>query len=362
MNPNYAALSASDGVGEPSRATVQSPGRSIGSTAIPVDTTTNWPAGTFIATTGTLLSSGKLDPTTVQVFYGTASGTTITITSFAAGYTDKGNTAGDVVVIKPSTEWANLVSDGILGTTQFPANFQNFVESTGGVWTAGAGLVGSATAGYVWYSGTRSAMAAVASHTFTASKDTYIDYNPATAAWTYVAVTNGAAVPAVTANCVRVAQVITGASAISSVSQQAYSSPVALTWKFLGYAQITSDFTTSSSSSIVDVTNLAVTVTIPSGATAVRVKVYSRNMSASGSPTGLQCNVLIRTGSTTLQELTASVTGSNLYPVGTVTWVGQGISAGSVTYKASIQSTNATYNMTLAAAATYPAFILVECC
>jgi hypothetical protein len=256
MDPNYAALSASDGAGEPVRATVQSPGRSIGSTTIPVQATTNWPTGTFIATTGTLLSSGKLDPTTVQVFYGTASGTDITITAFAAGYSDVGNAAGDVVVIKPTTEWANIVSEGILGTTQFPANFANFVEASGGAWSAGAGLVGSGTAGFVWYNGARSAMAAVTNHTFAASKDTYIDYNPTAATLTYLPETNGAIEPAVSTGSVRIAKVVTGASAISSISQIEYSNPVVGApvynpYKFSVYLKASSQTVTSNTASIV---------------------------------------------------------------------------------------------------------------
>lgn len=114
---NYNSLLASNLSGEAVRATVQAPGRSIGSTAIPVNAITNWPTGTFIATTGTLLANGTLNPTTVQVFYGTATGTTVTITSFASGYSDVGNSVGDVVVIKPSTEWANVVGTHIKNIT-----------------------------------------------------------------------------------------------------------------------------------------------------------------------------------------------------------------------------------------------------
>lgn len=109
---NYNALAASNGAGEAVRATVQSP-RAVGSTTITVNATTNWPTGTFIATTGTLQSNGTLNPATVQVFYGTALGTTITITSFAAGYSDLGNAINDVVVLKPSTEWANIVANAL---------------------------------------------------------------------------------------------------------------------------------------------------------------------------------------------------------------------------------------------------------
>jgi hypothetical protein len=113
---NYAALSASNGNGEAVRATVQSV-RNIGSTAILVNATTNWPTGQFIATTGKLLANGTLDPSTAQVFYGTAANTTITITSFAPGYTDKGNSVNDVVVLKPNTEWANTIGSFIANAT-----------------------------------------------------------------------------------------------------------------------------------------------------------------------------------------------------------------------------------------------------
>jgi len=222
---NYADLVASDGSGEPIRAAVQAD-RSIGSSTLTVNLTTNWPTGTFIATTGTLLSDGTLNPTTAQVFYGTASGATITITSFAAGYSDLGNSIGDVVVIKPTTEWANLASQGIQSTTQFPAQFANFVEPAGGVWSTSSGLVGAMTAGNVWYNGVRSAMPLITSKTFTASKDTYVDFNPSSSAFTYVAETNGSAEPAVTASNVRVAKVVTEASAISSIAQGQYQTPV----------------------------------------------------------------------------------------------------------------------------------------
>lgn len=272
MDPNYTALSASDGSGEPVRATVQSPGRSPGSTAIPVNATTNWPAGTFIATTGTLQSNGTLNPTTVQVFYGTASGTTVTITSFAAGYTDLGNAEGDTVVIKPTTEWANIVSKGLQSSAQFPSQFANFVEPAGGIWSISSGLIGASTAGDVWYSGARSAMASVASHTFTASKDTYIDFNPSTSGFTYVAATNGAVEPAVTASSVRVAKVITGSSAITSISQGAYSKPVPLVWKYLTSVTALSTFSTASSSPT-QVTSFTLPATIPTGVTQVRASI-----------------------------------------------------------------------------------------
>lgn len=141
---NFAALFASNGSGEAVRATVQSPGRSIGSTAIPVNAITNWPTGTFIGITGTLTASNTL--TNAQVFYGTASGTTITITSFAPGYSDLGNSAGDVVVIKPTTEWANLIAQFIsdlLGTgTAQNLSANQLAVAAAAVFSAGVTLAG----------------------------------------------------------------------------------------------------------------------------------------------------------------------------------------------------------------------------
>jgi hypothetical protein len=140
--PNYQALFASNGSGEAVRATVQAT-RAPGSATITVNATTNWPTGPFIATTGTLQANGTLLSSTVQVFYGTASGTAITITSFAPGYTDKGNAINDVVVLKPATEWANVVSNMFAGNI-VPANIASTTAATltnpykFSVYTAGA--------------------------------------------------------------------------------------------------------------------------------------------------------------------------------------------------------------------------------
>jgi hypothetical protein len=60
--------------------------------------------------------------------------------------------------------------------------------------------------------------AAVGSHTFGASSDTYIDYTVGTGI-TYTAVTNGAASPSLAANSIRLAKVVTGASTIGSITQ-----------------------------------------------------------------------------------------------------------------------------------------------
>lgn len=123
-------LAASDGNGEAVRATVTGI-RSAGATVINVDALTNWPAN-FIATSGTLLADGTLDPATALVFEGHISGSTIVIDSIAPGYTDNGNTVSQVVIVKPATHWADTLKDdlsvslendgtlsaGTVGTTQ----------------------------------------------------------------------------------------------------------------------------------------------------------------------------------------------------------------------------------------------------
>lgn len=221
-----ANLPVSNGSGDAALAHIQS-NRVIGSTTIATDTISNWPAN-FIATTGTLLSSGFIDPTSKTDFYGHLGvGNQLIIDGFCPGNSDAGNTSGQVVVIKPNTEWANLIANGVQSTSNFPSIFANFVEPAAGIWSIVSGLAGTQTVGNVWYLGVRYSIPAVASNTFTASKDTYVDVNPATGAYTYVPVANGATEPAVTASCVRVARIITGASAITSIYQKRYQSPVA---------------------------------------------------------------------------------------------------------------------------------------
>lgn len=103
-------IRASDGTGPAAKATVGS-ARAISATTITVDTVSHWPAN-FIAATGTPdLTTGLITTATIQVFYGHLSGGTIIIDSFASGYTDKGNSSGDIVVLKPTTAWAKEVAN-----------------------------------------------------------------------------------------------------------------------------------------------------------------------------------------------------------------------------------------------------------
>ena len=96
-------INGSDGTGEAVRSTVTAI-RASGSTTLTVDAVTRWPAF-FIATAGTLNADGTLG--SAFVFFGHKSGSTIIIDTIAPGYTDAGNTVGQVVVLKPTTAWAD---------------------------------------------------------------------------------------------------------------------------------------------------------------------------------------------------------------------------------------------------------------
>jgi hypothetical protein len=103
-------LKGSNGSGEPPRASVTS-ARVVSATTLVVDSVTNWPPK-FVATSGVLnTETGVLNPATVKVFKGHIQSGAIEIDSFAPGYSDAGNEVGDVVVLKPTTLWADIIAE-----------------------------------------------------------------------------------------------------------------------------------------------------------------------------------------------------------------------------------------------------------
>lgn len=101
--------------------------------------------------------------------------------------------------------------------------FYDFIES-GCIWTAdsaGVTLLASMTSGVVWIGGKRLTVAAVAGRTFTASRDTYVDFsdnNDGTAAVSYSLSTTNAASQALATGAVRNAIVVTGAGSIAAAA------------------------------------------------------------------------------------------------------------------------------------------------
>ena len=108
--PTADYIAASDGTGEAVRAIVTTQ-RLIGSVTIITDSVDGWP-NKFVATSGTLnVSTGLLEEGTVTVFKGHLTGSIITIDDYAPGYSDEGHEVGQVIVLKPTTLWADLVKD-----------------------------------------------------------------------------------------------------------------------------------------------------------------------------------------------------------------------------------------------------------
>ena len=108
------SLKASDGGGNASVATVQNI-RSAGATTIVVDTVQNINTN-FFGSMGT--PHTFTDPVTSETitviseatavdFKGHVDGSNLEIDTIAPGYTDAGSAVGDIVIIKPTTQWAD---------------------------------------------------------------------------------------------------------------------------------------------------------------------------------------------------------------------------------------------------------------
>jgi len=170
---------------------------------------------------------------------------TLTNLTLAPGYADTGNAVGDFIECIPTSFWENSLIDGLFvghnpdGTFKKAAlqnalgNDGNLVSSlndltsdvviSGGIWALVSGLNGSMTLLTAYIDGYKNTIAAVATRAFTLSKDTYVDVlrNTGTNVFTlvYTEVANGAASPALAANSIRLAKVITSGATITSIVQ-----------------------------------------------------------------------------------------------------------------------------------------------
>ena len=237
-------LRASDGTGEAVLAHIQSV-RNPGSTVLDLDNVDNWNSKAVVVT-GTPAANGFISPVGMKVMYGHLNAGDFIIDGYAPGYADNGNTTAEVAIVKMTTNWADTLVDllkqtladngkikvdGIDNENMFADGvdpvkragellFDNI--ASGVVWTGdnyGVNRNASGTAGIVYINGRRLTVAAVVARTFTASKDTYIDLLDAgngTATIVYTEVANDAASPALAANSVRAAIIVTGAGNIAS--------------------------------------------------------------------------------------------------------------------------------------------------
>lgn len=109
-------LSVSDGTGEAVVANIESD-RAVSATTIDVDSVDNWPQKVILATGDKVLASNGnyyIDPATMTIMYGHLDSGDIIIDGFAPGYSDVGNTSGQIAIVKPNTyamdEFVALVS------------------------------------------------------------------------------------------------------------------------------------------------------------------------------------------------------------------------------------------------------------
>lgn len=126
---DYVHVSNGDGV--PVTAIVTT-NRGIGSTELIVDSILNWPThGITVSGTADDVTGVITDRT---VFKYHLDGSIVIIEAFAAGYSDIGNMVGQVVMLKPTIEWANEVADNmskvIYGTDSTPPSPSNLSDGT----------------------------------------------------------------------------------------------------------------------------------------------------------------------------------------------------------------------------------------
>lgn len=259
-------VKGSNGSAPASVATVQS-SRSMGATTLDVDTVAGINTGGFAGSMGT--PHTFTDPITSEVitviseatcvdFTGHVDGSNLEIDDIAPGYTDAGSSVGDIIIIRPTTQYADnlaavlaeslnddgsikdaaisdedmladnvIVSEAPFGDAvdpvkRFGDDFFDHIAS-GCRWTpdaAGSTRLASCTAGVVYIGGKRLTVAAVNNRTFTASKDVYCDLKDngdGTAVWVFYDNTTNAASPTfvTTGGTMRGAIVVVGASNIA---------------------------------------------------------------------------------------------------------------------------------------------------
>lgn len=142
-------LRASDGTGPAALANITAD-RSVAATLIEVDNVENWP-DEFIVVTGTLDANGYLTPATMTQMIAHLDTGDIIIDSFVPGYTDIGNTEGQVAIIKQTAHG----QDSIVDLLQVAHNDDGMVKPAGIDESASGAIVGLLGAiHYYTYDGT----------------------------------------------------------------------------------------------------------------------------------------------------------------------------------------------------------------
>ena len=263
--------------------------------------------------------------------------------------------------------------------------------ASGGIWSGdsyAASRNASMTALVCYINGQRGEVSAVTARAFTASKDTYVDILNTAGVFSlvYTEVANNAASPALAANSIRLAIIVTDATDIQDVGsinqgEQNKVLPVASNnyytvtdslgnlicprdpnRKILGFRRMTSTFTVSSASSSL-VTNangtLSVPVIVPTGRK-VRVSAFSEGVkyaTATGSaymsvhPTSVGTTRIINSACTSATANASVPANPNIIHTPSST---------SMTYVCGLAGDSGAVVSTLAANSTAPAYIMVE--
>lgn len=277
---------------------------------------------------------------------------------------------------------AAMQDNGNLITSRKENSFDHVVS--GGVWTADAAastLKGSMTAMTVQIDGQRILISAITAHTFTASKDTYIDVldnGNGTGTVGYSEVSNNAASPSLASSSMRLAIVVSGSASIADAAHInqgqeialvpiASSTPYAVTdslgnlicprdpsRRLLGYRQITGATTLTAPTSAALLTGLTVPVIIPTGRKIKITLDYGLNISGtSGTFSGDIC--LTSAGdSNRLKQ--GNYTASVAY-AGTLVYVTSALSSSQVFVGCGRAASG---NVTVNADTLAPSFVMVE--
>jgi len=159
------------------------------------------------------------------ILYTSKGASTITCPSDGRGWAGSSASShlqGSTVIMASVDEYFEGLADGTLSTDPARSILIRDHIVSGGVVAQSAGLVGTFSNIVFYLNAQRYSGTSIANKTYTASKDTYVDVTAisgGTVSVTYSEVTNGAAAPALAANYIRVAKVVTNGSAITSVVQ-----------------------------------------------------------------------------------------------------------------------------------------------
>ncbi len=316
---------------------------SIGSTTttIPLTSVTNLPTTTgIVLVVDRVNSQGILTPSLREYFKGVVSGNNIVLAS--TSYRGLGNssaqahTNGAVVEMVPDSTWANDIVNGILEDHVQLGYHGPLHDANGNTWidqTATASAVNNLK---VSNAATTNAPAIAAE-----GSDTNIGLTMTSKGSGNITLTAGSS----------------GVVSTNSPTLALNSNPV---WQYLGSAQITSNINTTSTSATL-MTGLSVGVTIPTGATRVRVTLYGPNILQAPGTNG---NVYIYSGPTygaltTQKQYGVAYGGLQAPPV---IFIDNSPVAGSIYYSGAYLTNNASDAILVYASSGGPAYILVECC